>query len=78
VGVDIGSKHDIHLILRELAAKGMAIIIISDDIPEVLQNCNRVLLMKSGRIEREIDPATTTEAVLAHFMTDEAPVEGEH
>jgi simple sugar transport system ATP-binding protein len=78
VGVDIGSKHDIHLILRELAAKGMAIIIISDDIPEVLQNCNRVLLMKSGRIEREIDPATTTEAVLAHFMTDEAPPEGEH
>ncbi len=78
VGVDIGSKHDIHLILRDLAAKGMAIIVISDDIPEVLQNCNRVLLMKSGRIEREIDPATTTEAALAHFMTDEALLESEH
>jgi len=78
VGVDIGSKHDIHLILRELAAKGIAIIIISDDIPEVIQNCNRILLMKSGRIEREIDPATTTEADLARLMTLEAPMEGEH
>jgi len=78
VGVDIGSKHDIHQILRNLAAKGMAIIIISDDIPEVIQNCNRILLMKSGRIEREIDPATTTEAALAHLMTREGPMEGEH
>jgi len=78
VGVDIGSKHDIHEILRELAAKGMAIIVISDDIPEVIGNCNRILLMKAGRIEEELDPAVTTEADLAELMTREGPVEGEH
>jgi len=74
MGVDIGSKHDIHEILRELAAKGMAIIVISDDIPEVIGNCNRILLMKAGRIEEELDPAVTTEADLADLMTRE----GEH
>ena len=78
MGVDIGSKHDIHQILRGLAAKGMGIIVISDDIPEVIGNCNRILLMKAGRIEEELDPAVTTEAELAELMTREGPVEGEH
>ncbi|MFD1201412.1 sugar ABC transporter ATP-binding protein [Leucobacter albus] len=74
VGVDIGSKHDIHRVLRELAATGLAVIIISDDIPEVLQNCNRVLVMNAGRIMRELDPATTTDAELAALMSaDVAP-----
>ncbi|MEA5116766.1 MAG: sugar ABC transporter ATP-binding protein [Propionicimonas sp.] len=72
VGVDIGSKHDIHQTLQKLAGEGMGIIIITDDIPEVLQNCNRVLLMRGGRIEAEIDPATTTEAELADLISREA------
>jgi len=50
VGVDIGSKADIHNYARELAGKGMGVIIISDDFPEVLENCNRVLLMEKGHI----------------------------
>ncbi|UNK70368.1 sugar ABC transporter ATP-binding protein [Microbacterium sp. H1-D42] len=72
VGVDIGSKHDIHRVLRELAAEGLAVIIISDDIPEVLQNCNRVLVMNAGRIICEVDPATTGEAELAALMSQDA------
>lgn len=74
VGVDIGSKHDIHQVLQDLAARGMAVIVISDDIPEVIGNCNRILVMKAGRIISELDPATTTEAQLAALMTsDDAP-----
>ena len=73
VGVDIGSKHDIHQILQQLAREGMAVIVISDDIPEVIQNCNRILLMKAGRIVDELDPLTTTEAQLAALMTSDAP-----
>lgn len=78
VGVDIGSKHDIHEILRELARSGIAVIIISDDIPEVIGNCNRVLLMKAGRITDEVDPATVTERELAGLMTGESDQEGKH
>ena len=68
VGVDIGSKHDIHQILQRLAAQGIGIIIISDDIPEVITNCNRVLVMRGGRIDQEIDPTVTTEKQLADLM----------
>ncbi len=69
VGVDIGSKHDIHKILQRLADQGMAVIIISDDLPEVLENCSDVIVMKSGRIVAELDPAQTDESVvLSHMM----------
>jgi simple sugar transport system ATP-binding protein len=68
VGVDIGSKSEIHAILEDLAAKGMGILIMSDDIPEVLHNCNRILLMKRGRIVEEFDGATTDENELARKL----------
>ncbi len=69
VGVDIGSKHDIHAILQRLANQGMAVIIISDDLPEVLENCSDLLVMRAGRIVARLDPATTDEAlVLQHMM----------
>jgi len=61
VGVDIGSKHDIHMILRRLAEEGMAIIIISDDIPELLENCSSLLVMKNGGIVAGLEPAQITE-----------------
>lgn len=69
VGVDIGSKHDIHAILQRLAGEGMAVIIISDDLPEVLQNCSRMLVMKGGQIVARLNPAETDETtVLSHMM----------
>ena len=61
IGIDIGSKYTIHEIIRNLAEKGMGFIIISDEIQEILENCNRILLMSGGQIIREIkDSATTT------------------
>ncbi|WP_026459814.1 sugar ABC transporter ATP-binding protein [Schaalia suimastitidis] len=74
VGVDIGSKYTINSILQGLAKEGMAVIVISDDIAEVLTNCNRVLIMRGGRLDRAIDPATTSEKELAEMMA--ADVEG--
>lgn len=55
VGVDVGSKAQIHNKIRELAvAHGLAVIMISDDVPELVQNCNRVLVMHRGRFVDEI------------------------
>ncbi len=68
VGVDIGSKSRSNAILEDLAAKGMGILIMSDDIPEVLHNCNRILLMKRGRIVEEFDGAATDENELARKL----------
>ncbi len=55
VGVDIGAKAEIHAILHDLAAKGICIIVISDDLPELVQNCNRILVMKDGKCAGLID-----------------------
>ena len=68
VGVDIGSKHDIHAILQRLANEGMAIIIISDDLPEVLENCSRLLVLKAGRVVKELLPAETNEQEVLSCM----------
>lgn len=68
VGVDIGSKHDIHKILQGLADQGMAVIIISDDLPEVLENCSNLIVMKAGSIVAELDPAQTDEATVLSYM----------
>ena len=50
VGVDIGSKAQILDLLRELAGNGMGIVVISDDIPELLDVCHRILLMRGGHV----------------------------
>ncbi|MCU1660858.1 MAG: simple sugar transport system ATP-binding protein [Pseudonocardiales bacterium] len=55
VGVDVGSKSEILALLRELAGNGMGIIVISDDVPELLEVCHRLVLMRDGRVAHEFD-----------------------
>lgn len=69
VGVDIGSKHDIHEALKKLANEGLAIIVISDDIPEILQVCNRILIMREGKILEELSPFETDANELSHKIS---------
>ena len=65
IGIDIASKRNIHQIIRALAQRGIAIILISDEIPEILHNCNRVLIMREGRLAREVfDASAAGEAEL--------------
>jgi simple sugar transport system ATP-binding protein len=68
VGVDIGSKYDIHQILRGLAEQGLGIIIISDDIPEIITNCSRIMIMKNGRISAELSAEEADEQTLTRYM----------
>ena len=53
VGVDVGSKAEIHQLIQDLANGGLGILLISDDIPELIYNCDRILLMRDGKISRE-------------------------
>jgi len=69
VGVDIGSKADIHAKLKELAAQGLGIIVISDDLPELVQNCNRVLVMEKGRIMGEMRGDQLTDTSLTQALS---------
>lgn len=70
VGVDIGAKYDIHNYLRELAkSRQLAILLISDDISEILMNCNRILIIKSGRVTGEYKNTDLDSAKLQLLIT---------
>lgn len=53
-GIDIGSKAAVHSFMAELAAQGLAIIMVSSEIPEVLGMSDRVIVMREGRIVDEV------------------------
>lgn len=70
VGVDVGSKEELHNTIKTLAGEGMGLLIISDDIPELLQTCNRILLMRHGRIVEEIRSKETNEDELSSKLIE--------
>ncbi len=65
VGVDIGAKMDVHEKIRELAGQGIAVLLISDDLPELVELCQRILLLHRGRIVKELQAARCREDDLA-------------
>ncbi len=68
VGVDVGSKAEIHDIIAGLSGQGLGVIVISDDLPELLTTCHRILVMKDGRIIDDVSGAAINEADLAHRL----------
>jgi simple sugar transport system ATP-binding protein len=69
VGVDVGSKAEIHGIIADLAARGLGVIVISDDLPELVACCHRILVMKDGRMTDEVaGGAGVTEDELSHRL----------
>jgi len=64
VGVDIGSKREILKIIRDRAQEGMAFLVVSDDIPELVQICHRVIVIKNGHISKEFSEAQLDEKTL--------------
>jgi ribose transport system ATP-binding protein len=70
-GVDIGAKYDIYLLVRELSAKGCAVILTSTDLPEILGMCDRILVMQEGRQAHLLERGKMTSAdLLSHFYTN--------
>lgn len=70
IGIDVASKSNIHEIIRALAEQGIAIVVISDEIPEILHSCNRVLVMREGRLEKEVpDAAAVGEAEMLSLVS---------
>ena len=72
VGVDVGSKDIIYRIMQSLSERGIGIVLISDDLPELLQNCDRILMMSKGRVTAEYEAAGLTEAELYRALLAQA------
>ena len=64
VGVDIGSKREILEIIRDRAQEGMSFLVVSDDIPELIQICHRVMVIKNGQVSKEFNESELDENVL--------------
>jgi ribose transport system ATP-binding protein len=68
-GVDIGAKSEIYRLIDSLARNGVGVIVISSELPEVVGICDRVLVMREGRLEGEVGgaghPPVTQENIIA-------------
>ncbi|MFE1191905.1 sugar ABC transporter ATP-binding protein [Streptomyces olivaceoviridis] len=71
-GIDVGTKAEVHRLLGELAADGVAVLMISSDLPEILGMADRVLVMHEGRITAEIPRADATEETVMAAATGRA------
>jgi rhamnose transport system ATP-binding protein len=68
-GVDVGAKFEIHEMIRMQAAGGLAVVIASSDLPEVLALADRILVMKEGGLQGEIPGAIATEESVMYLAT---------
>jgi inositol transport system ATP-binding protein len=68
-GIDVGAKVEVHNLLFEMAASGIAIIAISSELPEILAISDRIVTMREGKVTGEIDRAAATQEILLSMMT---------
>ncbi len=68
-GVDVGAKFEIHEIVRREAARGAACLVVSSDLPEVLALAHRIVVMREGRIQGEVEGASATEEAVMYLAT---------
>lgn len=68
-GVDVGAKSEIYRIIRGLADNGVAILMISSELPEVMGMCNRVIVMREGLVTGELTGTAIVEEEILHLAT---------
>ncbi|GAA4912431.1 sugar ABC transporter ATP-binding protein [Streptomonospora salina] len=68
-GIDVGTKAEVHRLLSELAGKGIAVLMVSSELPEVLGMADRVLVMHEGRIAAELSRGEATEESVMYAAT---------
>lgn len=71
-GIDVGTKAEVHRLLSSLAAQGVAVLMISSDLPEILGMADRVLVMHEGRLTADIPGSEATEEAVMAAATGRA------
>ncbi len=67
-GVDVGAKAEIHRLMGELVEQGLAILMISSELPEIMGMSDRILVMREGHIVAEFDRDEATQEAVASAM----------
>ncbi|GLU48550.1 sugar ABC transporter ATP-binding protein [Nocardiopsis ansamitocini] len=68
-GIDVGTKSEVHRLLSELAGRGLAVVMVSSELPEVLGMADRILVMHEGRVSAELSRAQATEESVMYAAT---------
>ncbi|MFN8224263.1 MAG: sugar ABC transporter ATP-binding protein [Gaiellales bacterium] len=71
-GIDVGAKAEIHKLIHALAQEGMAVLVISSELPEVIRLSDRVLVMRSGRIVGEVARENATEVAIIELAVPDS------
>ena len=71
-GIDVGAKAEVFAVMDELARAGAAILMVSSELPELLQVADRIVVMREGRIAAELPRGSTQEDVMRHAMLENA------
>ena len=69
-GVDVGARQELYQIIKDLAADGIAIVIVSSDLPEIMSICERVIVMHEGRITGELQCSEMTEEKIMYYAAN--------
>lgn len=72
-GVDVGAKAEIHGLIDELANKGNGVLLISSELPEVINLSTRIIVLRAGRIVGEIPREHATQETVMRLMAGIAP-----
>ena len=68
-GIDVGAKVEIYKLMNELVRQGVAVLMISSELPEVLGMCDRILVMHEGKISGELPRADASQEAVMHLAT---------
>jgi putative multiple sugar transport system ATP-binding protein len=75
-GIDVGAKYEIYTIINQLASEGKGIILISSELPEILGVCDRIYVMRDGKIVGEMPASEASqEIVMTHIMTEQEVIQ---
>ncbi|HWJ75177.1 MAG TPA: sugar ABC transporter ATP-binding protein [Kaistia sp.] len=68
-GIDVGAKEDVHTLIRDIASDGVAVLLISSDLPEIMALADRIITLRDGETTSQQDPATASFEGLMALMT---------
>ena len=68
-GIDVGAKYEIYTIINELADKGIGVMVISSELPEILGICDRIYVMREGTFTAEFTREEASQEKIMKYMT---------
>jgi ribose transport system ATP-binding protein len=68
-GVDVGAKRELYALIQRLAAQGLAVVVVSSELMELIGLCHRIAVMRAGRLQTVLDASQATEDLLIAHAT---------